>query len=130
MHSGFHSNPTRGHSHGPGRGRGRGNMPKVCKSFHRDECSHQGCSFMHAWSSTNDVSRLCKVVCGTPVFAAAVINETQVAIGGTNGTISIWDLSTNTQVASFASQARLSTLIYTPPYPDGSQFLFFGGSKG
>ena len=69
-------------------------------------------------------------MCGTPVFAAAVINETQVAIGGTNGNISIWDLGTNTQVASFASQVRLSTLLYTLPYPNGSQFLFFGGVKG
>ena len=130
MRSGFHSSSTRGSSHGPGRGRGRGSMPKVCKQFHRDECSHGNCSFMHAWSSTNDLSRLCKVMCGTPVFAAAVINETQVAIGGTNGSISIWDLSTNTQVASFASQVKLSALLYTPRYPDGSQFLFFGGMKG
>lgn len=102
------------------------NKTRICFDFQQGSCPNNQCGSLHQYSFKNEIGRLQQIQTNSPVFAASLIQNSQISVA-LQGRISIFDIKAGNCVAEFQIQGRTKFLQYSEDFGQG--FIFFAGDS-
>lgn len=102
------------------------NNTRTCLAFQQGSCPNNPCNSLHQYSYKNEIGRLQQIQTNSPVFAASLIQNSQISVA-LQGRISIFDIKSGSCVTEFPVQGRTKFIQYSEDFGQG--FIFYAGDS-